>query len=87
MTADVLPIRVQICERFALQSSSVICAVFDMFHEEHLSFTDSRAMFKDSVTENHPGALNLNLSTFQSHSRILHPPLSLSQDPMQVTRE
>lgn len=34
----------------------------DMLHKEHLPFTDSPAWFKDLVAENHPGALNLNLS-------------------------
>ncbi len=48
------------------------------FHEEHLSLTESHAMFKDSVTEHHPGALNLNLSTVQSFFRVLKPPTSIS---------
>lgn len=47
------------------------------FYEEHLSLIDSHAMFKDSVTEHRPGALNLNLSTVQSFFRVLNPPTSI----------
>ena len=47
------------------------------FHEEHLSLTDSHAMFKDSATEHHPGALNLNLSTVQSFFTVLNLPTSI----------
>lgn len=47
------------------------------FHEEHLSLIDSHVLFKDSVTEHHPGALNLNLSTVQSFFRVLIPPKSI----------
>lgn len=36
------------------------------FYEKHLPLIDIHAMFKDSATEQRPGALNLNLSTVQS---------------------
>lgn len=75
MTADVLPIQVQICRRFAFQSPSAFLeGRRNAFHKEHLSLTDTRATFKVSDAENHPEALNLNLSTVQSLARILHPP-------------
>lgn len=47
------------------------------FYEEHLSLVDCHAMFKDSVTEHHPEALNLNLSKVQSFFRVLNPPKNI----------
>lgn len=47
------------------------------FQEEHLSLIDIRAIFKDLVTEHHPGDVNLNLSTVQSVFRGLNPRTSI----------
>lgn len=59
--ADVLHAQVQIFSKPLQPFGAVTC-----FQEEHLSLIDSHAMFEDSVTEHHPEALSLNLSTVES---------------------
>lgn len=50
------------------------------FYKEHLSLVDSHAIFKDSITERHPAAPNLNLSALQSFVRILNLPDTDSEE-------